>query len=84
MLNYKPRALCVDPPCKALSEAVMLQKGEEGTFLKHCVCVSMDHWGQNEIAVLDEVISPHQDFQRWNYSRSNQVLENSQASFWFP
>lgn len=37
MLNCKPHALCVDPPCKVFSRAVVLQKGEEGTVLQHCV-----------------------------------------------
>lgn len=39
MLNYKPHALCVAPPCKVFSEAATLQKDEEGTFLQHCVCL---------------------------------------------
>lgn len=77
--KLQAHALCLDPPCKALSEAVMLQKGEEGTFLQLCVCL----WTciENEIAILDEFTSLHQDFQRWNYSSSKRVLEDSQASF---
>lgn len=39
MLNYATRVLWVDSSWVFFSEAIILQKGEEGIFLQHCVCI---------------------------------------------